>query len=124
MITLPYSGLEVEAKLLTGRDELYLSRLQESKRKKKLLETSIQDILKTMIVSVNGDNTATLIAEFIAKVPARDIKYLRDVYKRNTPNIEMNHDFECDNCGYGTALEVPFTVEFFWPRPIVTGKHL
>ncbi len=116
MITLPFSGLEVEAKLLTGKDEMYLSRLQDSKRKKKLLETSIQDILKTMIVSVNGDNTATLIAEFIAKVPARDIKHLRDVYKRNTPNIEMNHDFECDNCGYGTVLEVPFTVEFFWPQ--------
>jgi hypothetical protein len=116
IIELPYSGLEVEAKLLTGRDEMYLSRLQESKRKKKLLETSIQDILKTMIVSVNGEDSSSIVSEFIAKVPARDIKHLRDVYKQNTPNIEMSHDFECESCGYGTVLEVPFTVDFFWPQ--------
>ncbi len=116
IIQLPLSKLEVEAKLLTGKDEMYLSRTQESKRKKKLLETSIQDVLKTMIVSVNGDTSKEVLNAFITKVPARDIKHLREVYKRNTPNVEMNHDFECENCGYGTVLEVPFTVEFFWPR--------
>jgi hypothetical protein len=116
LVALPYSGLEVEAKLLTGKDEMYLSRLQESKRKKKLLETSMQDILKTMIVSVNGDNTNDTLTQFITKVPARDIKHLREVYKNNTPNISMAHEFECESCGYGTVVEVPFTVEFFWPQ--------
>jgi len=116
LVALPYSGLEVEAKLLTGKDEMYLSRLQESKRKKKLLETSMQDILKTMIDSVNGDNTNDTLTQFITKVPARDIKHLREVYKNNTPNISMAHEFECESCGYGTVVEVPFTVEFFWPQ--------
>lgn len=116
LVTLPLSNLEVEARLLTGKEEMYLSRLQESKRKKKLLETSMQDVLKSMVVSVNGDTSAEVLKLFISRVPARDIKHLRDVYKRNTPNVEMNHDFECENCNYGTALEVPFTVEFFWPR--------
>lgn len=116
LVTLPYSGLEVEARLLTGKDEMYLSRLQESKRKKRLLETSMQDILKTMIVSVNGDNTNDTLTQFITKVPARDIKHLREVYKNNTPNISMAHEFECESCGYGTVVEVPFTVEFFWPQ--------
>jgi len=116
LVALPYSGLEVEARLLTGKDEMYLSRLQESKRKKRLLETSMQDILKTMIVSVNGDNTNDTLTQFITKVPARDIKHLREVYKNNTPNISMAHEFECESCGYGTVVEVPFTVEFFWPQ--------
>ena len=116
LVTLPFSGLEVEAKLLTGKDEMYLSRLQESKRKKRLLETSMQDILKTMIVSVNGDNTASTLTTFVSNVPARDIKHLRQIYKNNTPNISMAHDFECESCGYGTVVEVPFTVEFFWPQ--------
>ena len=116
LVALPLSKLEVEAKLLTGKEEMHLSRMQESKRKKKLLETSMQDVLKSMIVSVNGDNSAEILKLFISRVPARDIKHLREVYKRNTPNVEMNHDFECENCNYGTVLEVPFTVEFFWPR--------
>lgn len=116
LVTLPLSKLEVEAKLLTGKEEMHLSRMQESKRKKKLLETSMQDVLKSMIVSVNGDSSAEILKLFISRVPARDIKHLREVYKRNTPNVEMNHDFECENCNYGTVLEVPFTVEFFWPR--------
>ena len=116
IIKLPLSKLEVEAKLLTGKDEMYLSRTQESKRKKRLLETSMQDVIKTMIVSVNGDTSTEILNAFISKVPARDIKHLREVYKRNTPNVEMNHDFECESCGYGTVLEVPFTVEFFWPK--------
>ena len=116
IIKLPLSKLEVEAKLLTGKDEMYLSRTQESKRKKRLLETSMQDVLKTMIVSVNGDTSTEILNAFISKVPARDIKHLREVYKRNTPNVEMNHDFECESCDYRTVLEVPFTVEFFWPK--------
>ena len=116
LVALPLSKLEVEARLLTGKEEMYLSRLQESKRKKKLLETSMQDVLKSMIVYVNGDSSAEILKLFISRVPALDIKHLREVYKRNTPNVEMNHDFECENCNYGTVLEVPFTVEFFWPR--------
>ena len=40
----------------------------------------------------------------------------RQIYKNNTPNISMAHDFECESCGYGTVVEVPFTVEFFWPK--------
>lgn len=116
VVVLPLSKLGVETKLLTGKDEMYLSRTQESKRKKRLLETSMQDVLKTMIVSVNGDTTTEILNAFISKVPARDIKHLREVYKRNTPNVEMNHDFECENCDYRTVLEVPFTVEFFWPK--------
>ncbi len=116
IIELPFSKIQVEAKLLTGREEIYLSRSQESKRKKRLLETAIQDVLKTMIVSVNGDSTQEMLKMFIERAPARDIKYLREVYRDNTPNVEMNHDFECEHCNYGTALEVPFTVEFFWPK--------
>jgi len=116
LVTLPLSKLEVEARLLTGKEEMYLSRLQESKRKKRLLETSMQDVLKSMVISVNGDTSAEVLKLFISRVPARDIKHLREVYKRNTPNVEMNHEFECENCNYRTVLEVPFTIEFFWPR--------
>jgi transcription elongation factor Elf1 len=116
LVTLPLSKLEVEARLLTGKEEMYLSRLQESKRKKRLLETSMQDVLKSMVISVNGDTSSEVLKLFISRVPARDIKHLREVYKRNTPNVEMNHEFECENCNYRTVLEVPFTIEFFWPR--------
>ena len=93
VIPLPYSGLEIEARLLTGKDEMYISRLQESKRKKKLIETGTQDILSLMIVSVNGEESKEVLKNSFC-APARDIRHLREVYKRNTPNISMSHDFE------------------------------
>lgn len=116
VMTLPFSGIDVEARLFTGKDEMYISRLQESKRRKKLAETGIQDVLSLMIVSVNGDDSKETLQKFINGVPARDVRHLREVYRQNTPNISMNHDFECESCNFGTVVEVPFTVEFFWPR--------
>jgi len=116
LINLPLTKIEVEVKLLTGKEEMHLARLQQSKQKKKLLETILTDTLKTIIVSINKDSSKSILDEFIGGVPAKDLHYLRAVYARNTPNIDMSHDFECDNCNYRTVLEVPFTTDFFWPK--------
>ena len=116
LINLPLTKIEVEVRLLTGKEEMHLARLQQSKKKKKLIETVLSDTLKSIIVSINGESSRDLLEDFIKNVPAKDLRYLRAVYSRNTPNIDMSHDFECDNCSYQTVLEVPFTTDFFWPK--------
>jgi len=116
LATTPITGVEVETRPLTGKDEMYLARTQESKRKKKLAETTLTDLLKTIVVSVNGKEERNLINEFIEVMPARDSRHLRTTYEENIPNVDMTQEFECPNCNYRTALEVPFTTDFFWPK--------
>ncbi len=112
----PMTKITVEMKMMTGKDESYLSRLIESKRKKKLPETTLTDTLKILVVSLNGETSKDLINKFIKVIPARDSRFLRSVYEKASPNIDMTQDFECSNCGYVTDLEVPFTTDFFWPK--------
>ena len=114
--TTPLSKLEVEMKLMTGKDESYLSRLVESKRKKKLPETTLTDTLKVLITSVNGHESKEYINQFVKMVPARDSRHLRTVYEKASPNVDMSQHYECDTCGFVTDLEVPFTPDFFWPK--------
>jgi len=114
--TTPLSKVQVEMKLMTGKDESYLSRLVESKRRKKLPETTLTDTLKILIVSVNGETSREFVNQFVKLVPARDSRHLRSVYEKASPNVDMTQDYECDNCGYRTDMEVPFTTDFFWPK--------
>ena len=114
--TTPLSRVRVEMKMMTGKDENYLTRLVESKRKKKLPETTLTDTLKILIVSLNGETSSDLIGSFVKAIPARDSRFLRTVFEKASPNVDMTQNFECSNCGYVTDLEVPFTTDFFWPK--------
>ena len=112
----PMTKITVEMKMMTGKDESYLSRLIESKRKKKLPETTLTDTLKILVVSLNGETSKDIINKFVRVIPARDSRFLRSVYEKASPNVDMTQDFECSTCGYVTDLEVPFTTDFFWPK--------
>jgi len=110
--TLPRTKAVVGTRLLTGHDEKRL--LQNSKKNKN--EFTLTDQFKSYIVSVNGVTDRKLISQFVDVMPAFDSKYLRDNYSKIVPNIDLAQYFECYNCGHSQDMEVPFTVEFFWPR--------
>ena len=114
--TTPMTKIKVEMRMMTGKDESYLSRLVESKRRKKLPETTLTDTLKMLIVSLNDQTDNDLINKFVKVIPARDSRHLRSAYEKASPNVDMTQNFECSNCGYVTDLEVPFTTDFFWPK--------
>ena len=116
IMTTPLSKVRVEVKLMTGYDEEYLTNLAASKKKKKLQETTLTDQLRRMIVSVNGDSSKGMISNFIDHMPARDSRYLRTSYQKVVPDINLAQEFSCASCGHAQELEVPFTVDFFWPR--------
>ena len=115
-ITLPKSKVVVGVKLLTGKDEITMATTQQKRKKRNLGENTLTEQLKNMIISVNGSTQYTDIESFVDFVPAFDSKYLRKAYAQIMPNIDMNHDFECDNCDYEGDVEVPLTAEFFWPK--------
>jgi len=112
LVTLPRTKMKVEFRLLRGRDENRL--LQNSKKNKG--DIALTDQFKTFIVSVNDVTDQKLLAQFIDIMPAYDSKYLRLTYGSVVPAVDLKQYFECEECDYSQDVEVPFTVEFFWPR--------
>jgi len=115
--TLPRTGLTVTFRLLCGQDEKNLSN-RSQRRKSRKANTSdrlITNQLKSIIVSVNSNDTAEAIDYVVNNLPSMDSTHLRRVYKDTAPNIDLTQHFFCSNCDYEQDMEVPLNAEFFWP---------
>ena len=86
------------------------------KRKHNLPETMLTDQFRTYIVSVNESSDKENINSFVSAVPASDSRFLRTVYDKLVPNIDMTQNFICNNCDYDAEMEVPLSADFFWPN--------
>ena len=114
-IQLPRTKVAVECRLLTGKDERSMNAVAEKRKKHNLPEAPLTQLLKTIIVSLNGETGSGVIEKFIDNMPALDSKYLRAAYEKVVPNVDMKHLYSCDSCGADTTLDIPFSVSFFWP---------
>lgn len=114
--TLPVFEVDVELRMLTGKDESYLTRLNQNKKGKDLPDSSLTDQLKMTIVSVNGRTDPVTIRSLVEHLPAKDSKHLRRVYAQTVPNVSLRQNFECSHCSYEDVMEVPLNAEFFWPK--------
>jgi hypothetical protein len=115
LLTMPKSGHKVEMKFLTSRDETDLEKSEKSREKHNLAPSSLTDMVKRMVRSVNGIRETSTISQFVDTMPAMDSKYIRGIYKLINPTMKLNHEFECKSCNYDGTLEVPITPAFFWP---------
>jgi hypothetical protein len=115
-MTLPQSKVQVELGLMTGREERTFVETNTRKRKKNLQESTATDLLKLLILSVNGSEDPQTISQFIGVMPISDSRYVRDVYEQISPDVDLNHDFRCLNCDHEGRVGVPLNVDFFWPR--------
>jgi hypothetical protein len=115
-LSLPMTGVTLECRLLTGKDEIAIHRETERKSKKKMESSVTTDSFRSYIVSVNGDRNPFAIESFIQAMPARDARHLRQMYSRVVPNIDLTQHFECSNCDHEADMEVPLGVDFFWPK--------
>ena len=115
VMTLPKSGHQVELKMLTGEDETRLQKYQGKKGKNEDSST-LTDTLKSIIISVAGHRDRNSINGFVESMPAMDSRYLRKIYQKLVPNIDLTQEFSCNSCGHTQDLEVPVTTDFFWPR--------
>ena len=113
---LPATNAMVELRLMNGRDEERLTNLRKKRKKLKLEEANLTDNLKSIIVSVNNDDDRTVINEFVQSLPSTDAKHMRSVYQDLVPRIELKTFFECDECDFAKEVNVPITVQFFWPE--------
>lgn len=114
---LPVMNCPVEIRLLNGKDEqIIVQKSRESEQNKNSTESILSDQLRMMIVSINNISDPKILEQAIPMLPAKDSRYIRDMYHLINPNTDLSHNFECSSCSYETRLEVPFTSDFFWPK--------
>lgn len=116
IIEFPKTQKNVEFKLLSGADEKKITQLTENKKKQNLPESALTDQMKQYIVSIDDNDDRMFINKFIESMPAFDAKFLRRMYVALTPAVRNKQAFSCGNCGNSQEVEVPLTVNFFWPE--------
>lgn len=114
--SLPKTKAVLEIRPLFGKDETELLELAEKKKKANLPEETSTSQMKLYIVSVNGNKDKNIIKQFIDSMPALDARQTRLIFRKVMPNIDMTQQFTCSSCAFEQEMEVPFTVDFFWPK--------
>ncbi len=116
--TLPYTKKVITYKLLTHRDENQID--AEIKGLSKVNKNSSSEVttrLRAMIIAIDGSTDRAYINKFVnSELPSRDSLAFRSHVKENTPDLDMNFDFSCDECAHEERMTVPLTAQFFWPE--------
>ena len=111
------SGVIVHFKLLTSKEEKVIS--DEQDRIKKMtnspLDHNITTRLQHQIISVDGNEDKTYIQNFINVMNVRDSRAFRKYFDSIEPDVIMKQDFNCPLCGHRGEVDIPITVDFFWP---------
>ena len=114
-IRLPTTGVDVCVRLLNGKDENRMSKAKDLKSKNRLPDSSMTDLFKTIIHSINEVTEADALRQFIDLMPAKDSRFLRNSYQKLVPSVNLSQAVECPSCGIQTETEVPLGATFFWP---------
>tara|TARA_R110001606_G_scaffold32924_2_gene99007 strand:+ start:36 stop:794 length:759 start_codon:yes stop_codon:yes gene_type:complete len=117
--TLPASGAVITYKLLTHKDEMAIeAELRGLKKINKNASPDVSTRLKHMILSVNGDSERKTVREFVdTYFLAQDARSFRKHVTSNQPDIELTTQVEL--IGGVEDIEIPITVNFFWPDATV-----
>jgi len=115
--TLPRSKKTVKFRFLTGRDEEEMLVINEKQKKLGMKsETNVTTNLLHAIVSINGIEDRSKIANFVKMMPAMDSLALRNYIKDNEPGVIMKQETSCPACGHCEEVSMPLGVNFLWPQ--------
>lgn len=112
---LPVTGFVAELKILNAKEQKFLDNLRETNKNNNLPETNRTSLLKAIIVSINSISIRHELDNFIYNMPAKDSKWIKDVYDSVSPSLDMSQNVKCPNCGYTVVREVPLGLDFLWP---------
>ena len=111
---LPVSKQKITFKLLTGKDERMIS--DELDRIRKLGTQVIPELttrLRYLITSVDGNDEKATINSFVENMLSKDSLSLRQEITRVTPDIDLSQEIDIE--GETVKVDIPMTVNFFWP---------
>lgn len=116
---LPYCKRTVHWKLLAHFDEQAIdAELKSMKKfaKNKHETTEVTTRLKYVIQALDGNEDRARIKSFVDKeLLARDSLAFREHIRENTPDLDMNFNFESEDTGYTERMQIPLGVDFFYP---------
>ena len=101
---------------MTAADEMKATKSREQKSKHKLGETLSTDLLRSVLVSVNGSSSPVDLSKAIQSMPALDARHIRKAYKEACPDVSLKDYYVCTDCGHDEEMEIPLSAEFFWPE--------
>ena len=115
-IQLP-TGTHIEFKFLNSAEEKEISDAQDRIKRStnSPIDRNVTTRLKNTILSIDGNNDPSLINQYVDTLNVRDSRALRKHMEDNTPDIDMNQEFNCSHCGHRGEVDVPISVGFFWP---------
>lgn len=119
-IQLPKCKANIKFRLLKGSDENRLQKIGESGKKTIGKNIKVQTVLTEryllQIMDVNGNGDKTYIKKFISVMPIADSFFFREYLGEVEPGVDLNHDFQCPECGKEYEQEVAITAKLFWPN--------
>ena len=112
-LELPVTKVNITFKLLTGKDENSIT--NELKSLAKIGQSAeVTTRLKHVITAVNGNSDRAVISNFVNNMLSKESLMLRDEVGRINPDVNLKQ--EVDIGGESTEMDIPMTVEFFWPK--------
>ena len=113
--TTPVGKNKLKFKLLTGADEALIEKdLKQSS--KYGVSSDITTRLRYTVIEVDGDSKPDTINGFTQNLLARDSVALRNYIRDISPDIDLTSEVEIG--GEAVDVNIPLTVEFFWPSSI------
>ena len=111
------SGINVHFKFLTSKEEKIISDEQDKIKKmtNSPLDHNITTRFKYQLISVDGNEDRSYINSFINVMNVRDSRAFRKYFEEIEPDVIMKQDFNCPQCGHRGEVDIPVTVDFFWP---------
>lgn len=114
--TLPLSNTPIVFKLLTHRDrKLIDAEIEGMSKISNNLAGNVTSTLKRQIVEINGERSYGKISKLVENIPSRDVKALRKYIDDLTPGLEFVADATLEDGSIIPALNVPITIDFFFP---------
>ena len=111
------SGRTIHFKLLTSKEEKIISDEQEKVKKmtNSPLDRNITTRMQHQIISVDDNEDKSYIGQYINTMNVRDSRAFRKYFDSIEPDVIMKQDFTCPLCGHSEEVDLPVTVDFFWP---------
>ena len=78
---------------MTGKDEQQMvENVKKGSKRNNGVDTNLSEQLKSIIVSVNGDDRRTTCNYFAENMLSSDTRHIREMYKRINPDVKLKFD--------------------------------
>lgn len=114
-LTLP-TGMKITFKLLTRSDEKeIMAEVAAAKKVGTGIDNESTTRLKYVVTSFNGNRERGAIRQFVDAMIIRDVRALREAYKKASPDVNLDLTIVCSTCDTTVKSRMPFGANFFWP---------